>query len=250
MSTSLQPLVLFDIDGTLLHTTGAGIRALKRMFDTEFGCPDPFADYSFSGRTDPGILRDAFQRCFGRDPTPDEKDRAVASYLGFLDEELSGSDVKVLPGVVPLLDRLVQEGIPTGLATGNVEAGARLKLSAAGILHYFRFGGYGSDAEHRGELTRTGIARGRALAGPVPDELVVIVGDSPLDVSAARYAGVRCLAVMTGWTSREEMEAAAPDLLLDDLSDLARVMGFLLGAPTASSTCGIPTARDPRTGPG
>ncbi len=221
------PLVLFDIDGTLLHTTGAGVKALKRMFFAEFDCPDPFADYSFSGRTDPGILRDAFQRCFGRDPTDAERDRAVASYLAFLDEELSRSDVKVLPGVLPLLEHLAEAGIPTGLATGNVEEGARLKLSAAGILHYFKFGGFGSDAEHRGELTRTGIARGRALAGHVPDERVVIVGDSPLDVAAARYAGVRCLAVMTGWTPREEMEAAGPDLLLDDLADLEAVIRFI-----------------------
>jgi len=221
-------MVLFDIDGTLLHTTGAGVRALKRMFATEFDCPDPFDGYSFSGRTDPGILRDAFQRLYGRGPTSEETSRALGSYLRFLEDDLATCDVKVLPGVGPLLERLAADGIPTGLATGNVEEGARLKLSAGGILHYFRFGGFGSDAEHRGELTRTGIARGRALAGPVPDHSVFIVGDSPLDVSAARYAGVRCLAVMTGWTPREEMEAAGPDLLLDDLSDLPTVMRFLV----------------------
>jgi len=220
-------LVLFDIDGTLMHTTGAGVRALKRMFATEFDCPDPFKDYSFSGRTDPGILRDAFGRIYGRGPTGEETVRALKSYLAFLDEELSAGEVKVLPGVLPVLDRLAEEGIWTGLATGNVEAGARLKLCAAGILHYFRFGGFGSDAEHRGELTRMGIAWGRALAGPVPDSRVVIVGDSPLDVSAARYAGARCLAVMTGWTPQEEMEAAAPDLLLEDLTDLEAVMRFV-----------------------
>ncbi len=224
-------LVLFDIDGTLVHTGGAGMRALDRAFAEEFSIDRAFAGYSFSGRTDRSILRDGFDRHFGREPTDGEIEQTRLAYLRCLDEELVATrdQYRILPGIIPLLDRLRTAGIPTGLATGNLLEGARKKLEAGGLWHYFPFGGFGSDHEHRGELTRKGIERARHHTGlHIAPAAVFVVGDSPLDVHAARYAGTRCIGVMTGWNTRKEMEEAGPDHLLDDLSDTEAVMAILL----------------------
>ena len=138
--------------------------------------------------------------------------------------------MNILPGVVEILDALQERRIPTGLATGNVRDGGRLKLEVANLWHYFPFGGFGSDAEDRGELTRIGLQKGREFAGiGTPNQESFIIGDSPLDISAARDAGAQCIAVMTGWTPREEMVAENPAWLLEDLSDTAqllRIMGL------------------------
>jgi len=225
--TPRPTIVLFDIDGTLVHTGGAGRRALSRMFAAVFDVENAFEGYPFSGRTDPRIIKDAFARWFDRIPTGKEEDAAREAYVRLLEEDLDQTrkQVRVLPGVVELLDELAGHGALTGLATGNMEPGARLKLEVVGLWHRFGFGGFGSDAEHRGELTALGIGRGRALAGgEVPDERVFVVGDSPLDVEAAHFADAVSVAVMTGWNTRAEMVAAGPEFLFDDLSDTDRVL--------------------------
>lgn len=218
-------MVLIDIDGTLIHTGGAGMRALNRALEDEYGLKNAFAGYSFAGKTDQRILKDGFSRWLNRLPEPEDYERCRVSYLRFLDEELAAAPDQyvVLPGVIELLELLREQKIPTGLATGNLEAGARKKLVAGNLWQFFPFGGFGSDAEHRGELTLLGIERGRVWAGrQIPARNVLVVGDSPLDVEAAHYAGARCLAVLTGWTEAAELSSA--EFLMDDLSDTAAVM--------------------------
>lgn len=225
------PLVLFDIDGTLIDTGGAGMRALGRVFAELYDIPDAFANYSFSGKVDRRILLDAFQQLWQRAPTDEEAEQVRQAYLERLDEELTSTpgQYRVLPGVQQLLERLRQEKIPTGLATGNLVEGAMRKLVIGDLWKYFPFGGFGSDHEHRGELTRMAIERAQQLTGiDFTANRVVVVGDSPLDVRAARYNEARTIAVLTGWDSREKLLAAGPDLLLDDLSDTDAVMHFIL----------------------
>jgi phosphoglycolate phosphatase len=232
-----SPLVLFDIDGTLIDTGGAGMRALDRVFEELYGKPDVFANYSFSGKVDRRILLDAFQQLWKREPTASETEAVRSGYLERLDEELANTPhlYKVLPGVRELLERLRTAGIPTGLATGNLAEGAERKLSLGNLWQYFPFGGYGSDHEHRGKLTRIGIERAQSHTGlDFAPEAVVIVGDSPLDIKAARYNNTRVIGVLTGWDPPETMVAAKPDLLLDDLSDTDAVMDFVLGGASPS----------------
>ncbi len=227
-----SPLVLFDIDGTLIDTGGAGMRALDLVFDELFGIPNAFASYSFSGKVDQRILKDAFQQLWQRDPTLAEMERVRTGYLRHLDEELARTPdkYKVLPGVRPLLERLSKERVPTGLATGNLEEGAQRKLTIGKLWHYFPFGGYGSDHEHRGELTRIAIERGQQHTGiDFSPDRVVVIGDSPLDIRAARYNNARVIGVLTGWDPPGALAAAKPDLLVDDLSDIETMMEFILG---------------------
>ncbi len=229
MTTSL---VLFDIDGTLIDTGGAGMRALGRVFADLYSVPDAFANYSFSGKVDRRILLDAFQQLWQRVPTPAEAEDVRRAYLKRLEEELTSTPdrYRVLPGVRQLLERLRQQKIPTGLATGNLAEGAMRKLIIGDLWQYFPFGGFGSDHEHRGELTRMAIERAQQLTGiDFAAHRVVVIGDSPLDIRAARYNGVRVIAVLTGWDPREKLLAAGPDLLLDDLADTDAVMDFILG---------------------
>lgn len=220
-------MVLFDIDGTLVHTQGAGRRALEQMFQHLYGITDAFKDYPFSGRTDQRIMADAYYRWFRHTPSPEELEDARVSYLKFLDEDLEKvrDQIVILPGIIEILEVLKRAGVPIGLATGNLEEGAQRKLSAARLWDYFEFGGYGSDAIDRAELTARGATRGRATVEyPIPDNRIFVVGDSPLDVDAAHRAGLMSFAVLTGWSSREEMEAGNPEVIMDDLRDTKAVL--------------------------
>jgi len=225
-------MVLFDIDGTLVHTQGAGRRAMIQAFADLFGIDNAFDGYHFSGRTDLAILRDAFIRHFNKPASDEDFARLRETYVGLLHKEVEATrdQFTVMPGIVEVLDRLRAAGIPLGLATGNLDLGARLKLEPVGLYDYFPFGGFGSDAIHRGELTAMGLEKGRKHAGvDIPSSSAFIVGDSPLDIQAARYAGAVSVGVLTGWNSRAEMGAENPDHLFDDLSDVDAVMQVFLG---------------------
>lgn len=226
-----SPLVLFDIDGTLIDTGGAGMRALDRVFDELHGIEKAFANYSFSGKVDRQILKDAFQLHWQRDPSEEEILAVRDGYLQRLDEELAATPEKyrVMPGVVDLLKALKAHDVPMGLATGNLAKGAERKLRIGGLWGYFPFGGFGSDHEHRGELTRIGIERAAAHTGTTFEPRdVFIVGDSPLDIRAARYNNATAIAVLTGWDDPETLRADNPDYLFDDLSDTQTLLRVIL----------------------
>lgn len=209
-------LVLFDIDGTLIHSGGAGRRAMDRAL-RELGCGG--ASFSMAGMTDRAIARRALRE--GGCPETDEAIQAVlARYLALLQETV-GAQVRVLAGVRDLLQQL--SGIPQvrlGLGTGNLAAGAQLKLAATGLWSYFDFGGFGCDAELRGALLRVAAERGAAKAGlPLQACRVWVVGDTVLDVAAARANGFACLAVASGGSSRASLAQEQPELLVDSLED-------------------------------
>lgn len=219
---------LFDVDGTLVDSGGAGLRAMRRAFTEVVGLADPFRGDSFTGRTDPHIFRTAVQRHLGRAATPAEERAFLDRYLRHLSEEVPSSPrYRVLPGVVTVLEALsARPGCLLGLCTGNLEAGARIKLARADLNRFFAFGGFGSDDPDRAALTRVAIERARvAAAGPV-DPLVI--GDSPHEVTAARRNGARVALVATGWTPREALQALDPDLFFESFEDEEATVARLL----------------------
>lgn len=210
---------LFDIDGTLIFSGGAGGAAVKQALKDEFGLTEIKDGVPMSGRTDRVILRELFQLNAVED-TPDNWQRFLAGYLRALPRQLAQRGGSVLPGVTTLLDALA--GMPettVGLLTGNVREGARLKLSHFGLFQHFSFGGFGDEHFDRDDVARMALAETHRRHGQLDSEKVWVVGDTPLDVGCARAIGVRVCAVATGTHSREELEAAKPDLLLGDLSD-------------------------------
>jgi phosphoglycolate phosphatase-like HAD superfamily hydrolase len=213
---------LFDLDGTLVLTGGAGLRAFDTAFREVFQVDGRIATASPAGKTDPDILRRVCLEFLGREPTPDEERSVYALYLEQLRMEVAASpDFEIMPGIVALLKWLeADERCLVGLGTGNLEQGAEIKLTRPDLWRFFRFGGFGSDATERSELLAIAMERGRALLenGQAIDE-VYVIGDTPRDVSAGRAIGARTVGVATGPYSVEDLEKAGADLVYPDLSD-------------------------------
>jgi len=210
---------LFDLDGTLVTTGGAGMRAFDRAFRERFGRPAQIRSVSPAGKTDPEILAEVCLRALGRLPAPREEEALFRRYTELLEEELRRtSDFRVHPGIPEVLSRLHgRAGCLLGLGTGNIREGARIKLEIPGLWHYFRFGGFGGDGRDRKALLEAALRRGRALVdGGTDFERVYVVGDTPRDVAAGRAVGARVIGVATGPYSAEALERAAfrvfPDL--------------------------------------
>lgn len=208
--------VLFDIDGTLISTGGAGGAAWSRAFEDIYGEPLDITKVTESGMVDTEVGTTALKSKLERDPTKRELAAAMGRYLMHLPDTVAESDgYRVMAGIEDLLERLVDEGYLLGLTTGNVEAAAHTKLSRANLNRFFAFGGYGSDATDRVGLTKAAIQRAALVSGGqvVPAECVA-VGDTPRDVKAARGAGIRVVAVATGNYPLEELQATDPDWAL------------------------------------
>ena len=213
-------ILLFDVDGTLLSAAGAGRRALERAFEARCGTAAPLRDVRFNGMTDPGIVRAGLE-LLGRPAGSALVAAILDDYVPLLVDELTRADgFQVFAGVTALLDALaLSESIAVGLGTGNLRAGARLKLERAGLERYFTFGGFGSDHEHRPELLRIGASRGAATLSCTPaDCRVVVIGDTPHDVTAARTIGAASLGVGTGGCAPDLMRAAGATWAFDDLA--------------------------------
>lgn len=225
----MKKAFLFDIDGTLITTGGAGRTAMSRAFEDLFHVPDPFHGDTFSGKTDPIIFRTAAVRHFGRDPTPDEERAFNEHYLECLPEDLAASpDYRVLPGMDRLLEALASRpDCLLGLCTGNMEPGARLKLEQGDLNRFFEFGGFGSDSGDRALLTRLACERAADRAGGPVDPLVV--GDSTRDEKAARDNGFPVALVATGWTEPEVLRDLAPDFFFESFEDTESAVALLLG---------------------
>jgi phosphoglycolate phosphatase len=225
-------LILFDIDGTLVDSAGAGKRAIERAFLELYGI-DAIAEKAsgvrFAGMTDSSIFQALADAC-GITPLRFAALRAElhACYLRALREEMTRPDSRrrSMPGVNSLLVALLERSdVTLGLLTGNLEAGARIKLEPFGMNRHFQGGGFGSDHHDRREVARLAWLKLRNLTGlPFPRSHVVVVGDTEKDVACAKVNGFRAIAVESGWASREELKAAAPDALLADLTDLEQVL--------------------------
>ena len=218
-ASSLPTVLLFDIDGTLVLTGGAGRRAMNRAFTDACGHANGLEQVSFAGMTDPGILRAGIE-AIGQVPTQALFAAILDAYLRYLAEELPKAEgYVILPGAKETVERAGHHAhVAVGLGTGNVEAGARLKLRHGGLDDYFAFGGFGCDHEDRAEVLRAGAERGAARLGTTRDRCrVVVIGDTPRDVHAARAIDAECIAVGTGGHDLAEMAALGADLVVDDL---------------------------------
>lgn len=224
-------LLLFDIDGTLLLSGGAGVRAMTRTFAMLFGVRDAFATADIAGRTDTFILSRALLRA-GIADTPEQHERFRHAYIEVLQEEIhrpTTSRSGLMPGVQTLLDEVHRrERFQLALLTGNFERAAYIKLDHFGIAAFFAWGAFGEESREREELAR--VAARRAAERQVPRlarERTIVIGDTPHDVACAHSIGARCLAVATGNFSINDLTAAGADAVLADLSDTETVLDLL-----------------------
>jgi phosphoglycolate phosphatase-like HAD superfamily hydrolase len=226
-------LVLFDIDGTILHTHGAGKRAVHRALREVFGTTGP-EGHRFDGKTDRQIVRELMTIAGHGDGHIDANmDEMLARYVRYLEHELSvATDAPlVYPGVPVLLDALeAREDVLLGLLTGNLEAGARAKIRSAGFaFERFRVSAFGSDAERRPELPAVAKARGEALLGRrFEGRDVVIIGDTPADVTCGNGIGARAIGVATGQYEEHELAEAGAWATFSTLADTEAVIDAIL----------------------
>lgn len=208
--------VLFDIDGTLLVTGGAGGAAWQRAFEELHGVEANVAEHTDAGMTDPEIAAIVFREVIGREGTPEERAKAIAGYLKHLPDTVAeSSGYRTMPGVEELLDQLIDEGLLLGLVTGNIEAAAHVKLSRAHLNRFFSFGGYGSDSADRTEVTKAALKRGELVSGgTLSDGACIAVGDTPRDVKAGHGAGIKVVGVATGSYSVDQLRDAGADWAL------------------------------------
>ena len=234
----MRRLVLFDIDGTLVSTHGAGSRAVREALLEVYGETGPIDSYDFHGRTDPQIVRELL-RLGGLDDAAIEAriEDLWEIYLRGLEHELAKPDANAhtLPGVVPLLDALHETRDDlVALLTGNIEEGARLKLTAVDLWQRFDFGAYGSDHERRDRLPTVAVRRARDWSGlDFQGRDIVIIGDTPFDVTCGQSLGVWTVAVATGKHSAQELREAGADVVFEDLSDTAAVVEAIAAGSSA-----------------
>jgi phosphoglycolate phosphatase len=228
-------LALFDIDGTILSSDGAGRRAINGALADLFGSTGP-EGHRFDGKTDPQIVRE-LMRLEGHDDAHIDARMAalLERYVTYLERELASPDHRptVYAGVRELLDALeARDDVVLGLLTGNLERGARVKLRAVGIdPDRFRVSAFGSDSEHRPELPAVAQRRARDQLGvELPGERVVVIGDTPADITCGRAIGARAIAVATGRYTVAELSAHAPAAVFPDLTDTERVVRAIVGA--------------------
>ncbi|OGW77883.1 MAG: hypothetical protein A2Z83_02330 [Omnitrophica bacterium GWA2_52_8] len=222
-------IVLFDIDGTLLLTGGAGKIAIERAFGEICGKQDVWGGVIPDGKTDPQIFLEIAQTALSKNLDPDELDALSGSYLHWFEHEIRKAEkFRLMPGVAELLETLSQQrGIFLGIATGNYEQAAWAKLDRGGLKHYFKFGGFGSDSADRAELTCLAAERGRKHAGQDTIPEVFVVGDSVHDVRAAKKIGAVVISVETGSTPEAVLREETPHYHFQDLCDISKFMRVL-----------------------
>lgn len=213
--------ILFDIDGTLLVTGGAGAVAWQRAFRELHGIDADIDEHTHAGMTDPEIAAIVFREVIGREGSAAERAEAIAGYLSHLQQAVEESEgYRVMPGIEELLPRLAGEGILLGIVTGNIEAAAQIKLARGDLNRFFAFGGYGSDSSDRTELTKKAVERGGQVAGkPLDPAATIAVGDTPRDVKAGHGAGIKVVGVATGKYPVAELEAADADWAIENVTE-------------------------------
>lgn len=216
-------LVLFDIDGTLIDSGGAGVRSLDLALKELFSLDNAFQGIAMAGKTDTQIIREGLSK--HGISTDGNVESVVTAYLKFLRQEINNDGKHVKPGIFETLDGLIlRKETGLGLLTGNLEAGARIKLDPFGLNRYFPSGAFGSDDEDRNNLLPIAIRRFEDLLQEdiAPDDCIV-VGDTPRDVECAHIYGAICIGVATGPYSADDLIDAGADYILEDLSDYQTV---------------------------
>lgn len=228
-------LILFDIDGTILLTSGAGRRAITAALAAEAPDPATYEQVRFDGKTDPQIVGEILHAAGHPGATDRELVASLCTrYVGLLEDELRHprTVTTVMPGIVSLLDLLeARDDIVLGLLTGNMVQGANLKLMAGGIAPgRFKVGAYGSDSHHRPDLPAIAAKRAESHFGRVPSGRdVIIIGDTPADVTCGLGIQARAIGVATGSYSVAALSAAGAHAAFADLSDTARVIEAIVG---------------------
>jgi phosphoglycolate phosphatase-like HAD superfamily hydrolase len=224
-------VLLFDIDGTLVTLGGAGRRAFEKAFETLHGRGDACQELRFDGNTDRWAARFGLE-AIGAAVSEAAIDAVLETYVSELERELARADpvtFRVYPGVAATLEAVSASGAAVGLGTGNIEPGARLKLAQLKLSHHFGFGGFGNDHEKRVEIIRCGAQRGAARLGkPLGECRVVVIGDTPKDVDAARGIGAVAIGVGTGAFTAQQLLAHGAHHAFDDLT-AAGALDALLG---------------------
>lgn len=219
---------LFDIDGTLISSLGAGKAAMEAALREAFGIAEIRPGIPYSGRTDRAIGRELLES-HGFADTDANWQRLRGSYLTHLPDHLRRHRGRVLPGIVELLDELARRPDHlVGLLTGNTRAGAEVKLAHFGLWHRFAVGGYGDHHYCRNEVARIAQEEvGRHLGRPIPGERIWVFGDTPMDVACARAIGAKVVAVATGLHPMEELRATGADHVLPDLAHASQLLNTL-----------------------
>ena len=209
--------ILFDIDGTLLTTGGAGAAAWSKAFVDIYDTPVDIEAVTESGMPDSDVASTAFASVIKRKPERPEIEKLTELYLEKLPESVAESKrYRLAPGITPLLERLSDAGLLLGLTTGNIEPAARIKLERGDLNRFFSFGGFGSDSNIRSELTRKALERGiEASAGRLSADEFISVGDTPRDVEAGHTIGIRVVGVATGHFPVEDLSRAGADWALE-----------------------------------
>jgi phosphoglycolate phosphatase len=216
-------ILLFDIDGTLIRSGGAGKAAMEAGLKSAFGVRDVRNTVAYSGRTDPGIARELLA-IHGIEPTDANVKRLKAAYLAQLPTMLATMHGEVLPGIEAALRRERREAV-VGLLTGNIRAGAEIKLRHFGLWDYFPFGGFADGLADRDDVARRALVEAERHVGrPVDPADVWVIGDTPLDVQCARVIGAKAVIVATGWHHPDELVAAKPDHLLPDFTHAGELL--------------------------
>jgi phosphoglycolate phosphatase len=215
-------LFLFDIDQTLINTGGAGLRALDRACQKLFTLQNAMDGISPHGKTDPAIVREIFRvKLQSQNPTESEIATVIESYVFYLrDEVRNSSTYRVLPGILSMVQDLSQrDDVALGLATGNVEVGARIKLDRGELNPFFTFGGFGSDSEDRTTLVRLAAEKAADKTGAsIEASNTFVIGDTPLDIEAGRRSGFKTVGVGTGSYSVEQLLACGATFAVSDLA--------------------------------
>ena len=221
MTAGSPHAVLFDIDGTILVTGGAGGAAWQRGFDELYGVDADVAEHTDAGMTDPEIAAIIFREVIGREGSAEERAKAIGCYLKHLPETVAESEgYRVMPGIEELLDRLIDAGLLLGLVTGNIEAAAHIKLSRARLNRFFSFGGYGSDSADRTEVTKAALSRAKLVSGGTLDDgSCIAIGDTPRDIKAGHGAGIKVVGVATGSYTVDQLNQAGADWAIPQVSD-------------------------------
>jgi phosphoglycolate phosphatase-like HAD superfamily hydrolase len=213
-------LVLFDVDGTLVHTGRAGSQAFAKTFATAFNAHDGIEKIKFAGRTDVSLVREFFG-CHNIPATPENFQRFFERFVFWLDQIVAQSNGEICRGVTAFLNdlRALPHPPTLGLLTGNIRLGAEIKLRRYGLWHLFETGGFADDHEDRDHIAVAALARARRVLGKdLRPEEIIVVGDTPFDIRCGRFIGAKVLAVATGGAKLDELKTHSPDWAVEDLT--------------------------------
>jgi phosphoglycolate phosphatase len=212
-------ILLFDIDGTLVSTGGAGAVAWKRAFEELYGIPADIGEFTDAGMTDPDVGARTFAAVMDREPTPHELAQLIQRRLEHLPDAVAASEgYRVLPGVPERLRQLSRDGHLLGIITGNGDGAAHIKLARGDLNRWFSFGAYASAGLDRAGIVRQAVQRGEAMLGrDVPNTEISVIGDTPLDVQAAHAVGCTAIAVATGHYDVAALREAGADRVVETM---------------------------------